>query len=75
MQLQGDHLEALEQIVLMEADTREMALEVRSRYQQRLIICWPDPTGSRKQTSSLGLSDQAILKDIVGFSVQSPRAA
>jgi hypothetical protein len=60
--------------VLMEADTREMALEVRARYPDREILCCPDPTGSRKQTSSLGLSDHAILKDVGGFSIRSPRA-
>ena len=74
MQVQGERLCVLEEIVLMEADTREMALEVRSRYPNREIICCPDPTGSRKQTSSLGLSDHAILKDVGGFSVRSPRA-
>ena len=74
MQVQNNKLCVLEEIVLMEADTREMALEVRSRYPDRQIICCPDPTGSRKQTSSLGLSDHAILKDVGGFSVRSPRA-
>ena len=58
----------------MEADTREMALEVRARYPDREVLCCPDPTGSRKQTSSLGLSDHAILKDVGGFSIRSPRA-
>ncbi|QVV66762.1 terminase large subunit domain-containing protein [Synechococcus sp. LA31] len=74
MQVQGNRLCVLEEIVLMEADTREMALEVRARYPNREILCCPDPTGSRKQTSSLGLSDHAILKDVGGFSIRSPRA-
>ena len=74
LQVQGDKLCCLEEIVLMEADTREMSLEVRSRYPGREVICCPDPTGSRKQTSSLGLSDHAILKDVGGFSVRSPKA-
>jgi hypothetical protein len=74
MQVQGNRLCVLEEIVLMEADTREMALEVRARYPGREILCCPDPTGSRKQTSSLGLSDHAILKDVGGFSIRSPRA-
>ena len=74
MQVQGDRLCVLEEVVLMESDSREMALEVRSRYPDREVLCCPDPTGSRKQTSSLGLSDHAILKDVGGFSIRSPRA-
>ena len=74
LQVQGDTVACLEEIVLMEADTREMALEVRSRYPDRTIYCCPDPTGSRKQTSSLGLSDHKILKEIGHMQICSPKA-
>ena len=74
MQVQGHQLAVIEEIVLIESDTREMALEIRRRYPQREILCCPDPTGSRKQTSSLGLSDHAILRDVGAMKVYAPRA-
>jgi hypothetical protein len=74
LQVQGERLCCLEEIVLMEADSREMALAVRERFPTRQILCTPDPTGSRKQTSSLGLSDHTILKEVGGFQIHSPRA-
>ena len=74
LQMQGERLVCLEEIVLHEADSREMALEVRKRYPSRHIMCCPDPTGSRKQTSSLGLSDHAILRDVGNFKIHSPKA-
>ena len=73
-QIQGDNLACLEEIILMESDTREMALEIRKRYPKREVLCTPDATGARKQTSSLGHSDHSILKNIGGFSIHSPRA-
>ena len=74
LQVQGDTVVVLEEIVLMESDTREFALAVRERYPTRMIHCAPDPTGSRKQTSSLGLSDHAILAQYGNFKICSPRA-
>ena len=74
LQVQGDVVVVLEEIVLMEADTREFALAARERYPQRMIHCAPDPTGSRKQTSSLGLSDHKILQETGGFKICTPRA-
>jgi hypothetical protein len=74
LQIQGDTLAAIAEIVLLEADTREMSLEIRNRWPNREVLVCPDPTGSRQQTSSLGLSDHAILKQVGGFKVHSPRA-
>ena len=74
LQVQGDSVVVLEEIVLMEADSREFALEVRERFPNRMIHCAPDPTGSRKQTSSLGLSDHKILEEYGNFKICSPRA-
>jgi hypothetical protein len=74
LQVQGDTLAVLEEIVLMESDTREFALAVRERYPNRMIHCAPDPTGSRKQTSSLGMSDHKLLAEYGNFKICSPRA-
>ena len=74
LQVQNDVMACLEEIVLSESDSREMALEIRARYPNRMIYVCPDPTGSRKQTSSLGLSDHAILKDVGRFQICTPKA-
>ena len=63
----------IDEIELHQADTRMMSEEILRRYPNREIRVAPDPTGSRRQTSSLGLSDHAILKQH-GLKVASPRA-
>ena len=72
-QLQGEELVILREFVMVDADTRMLALEVRKAFPRQEIICFPDPTGSRSQTSSLGLSDHAILRQH-GFKVKAPKA-
>lgn len=72
-QLQGEKLVILREFVLIDADTRMLAQEVRRVYPRLEIICFPDPTGSRSQTSSMGLSDHAILRQS-GFKVKAPKA-
>lgn len=72
-QLQGERLVVLREFVLLDADTRMLAEEVRRAYPRQEIYCFPDPTGARSQTSSMGLSDHAILRQ-AGFKVKSPNA-
>ena len=74
LQVQGDVVVVLEEIVLMEADTREFALAVRER-----VPAADDPlrTGSHRQPEAdqlLGLSDHKILQETGGFKICSPRA-
>ena len=73
-QMQGNTLAVIDEVVLMESDSREMALTIRDRYPNRAIHCCPDPTGKRLQTSSLGLSDHKILKDVGNFVIHAPKA-
>ena len=63
----------IDEIELHEADTRMMSEELLRRYPQREIRVCPDPTGGRRQTSSLGLTDHAILKQH-GLLVVAPKA-
>lgn len=71
-QVQGAHIAILDELILQDADTRMMCQAIRTRFPNREVIVAPDPTGARKQTSSLGLSDHAILKKMGGFKVVSP---
>lgn len=73
-QVQGNTLAVIDEITLIESDTREMALALRERFPDRAIHCCPDPTGKRLQTSSLGLSDHKILKEVGGILIHAPKA-
>ena len=55
------------------APSPALGAAVRKEYPRQEIVCFPDPTGSRSQTSSMGLSDHAILRQH-GFKVKAPRA-
>ena len=72
-QLQGEKLVILREFVLIDANTRMLAQEVRRTYPRMEILCFPDPTGSRSQNSCMGLSDHAILRQS-GFKVKAPKA-
>jgi hypothetical protein len=72
-QTHGEDIEVLREITLMDADTDQMAVAVRALYPGRKITVCPDPTGARRQTCSLGLTDHKILENH-GFTVATPRA-
>jgi len=69
----GDRLEIIRELVLQDADTDQMAVRLRQLFPGRQISIAPDPTGARRQTSSMGLTDHAILKQH-GFRVVAPKA-
>lgn len=66
-------LEILREVVLNDADTDQMAVKLRRLYPGRPIAIAPDPTGARRQTSSMGLTDHAILRQH-GLTVVAPKA-
>ena len=70
-QLQGDRLVILKEWAMTDADTRMLATSIRDDFPRQEIYAFPDPTGSRQQTSSMGLSDHAILRQH-GFKVKAP---
>ena len=72
-QLQGDRLVVLKEWAMTDADTRMLATSIRDEFPRQEIYAFPDPTGSRQQTSSMGLSDHAILRRH-GFKVKAPKA-
>jgi len=54
------------------SDTNEIAQEIKFRYPSSKVFVFPDPSGSRRQTSSSGKSDHIILEE-AGFIVKAPR--
>ena len=68
----GEVLTVIDEIQLFSSNTDEMAQELRTRYPNSNITVFPDPSGSRTQTSSSGRSDHSILHN-AGFAVKAPR--
>jgi hypothetical protein len=68
----GDSLTVIDEIQLYSSNTDEMAQELRRRYPGSTVTVFPDPSGSRSQTSSGGRSDHSILAN-AGFAVKAPR--
>jgi hypothetical protein len=69
----GEDIYVIDEITMFSSDTDELVQEVKNRYPNSKVFVYPDPSGSRKQTSSGGMSDHIILQN-AGFIVKSPRA-
>ena len=68
----GEDIYVIDEISMYSSDTDELADEIKNRYPSSKVFVYPDPSGSRKQTSSGGRSDHIILEN-AGFVVKSPR--
>jgi len=69
---QGEHLHCIDEIVIDNSNTQELADEINSRYPNSKIFCFPDPAGSARKTSAGGWTDHTILAN-AGFIVKAPR--
>lgn len=67
-----DTLHIIDEIQIFGSNTDEMVSEIQARYPGSRINVYPDPSGSRTQTSSRGRSDHIIL-EAAGFKVLAPR--
>lgn len=65
-------LHAIDEIEIYTSNTDELVAEIQHRYPNTRIYAFPDPSGSRTQTSSAGRSDHMILQN-AGFIIKSPR--
>lgn len=68
----GEDIFVIDEIKLPNSHTAEVADELLARYPVSKITVFPDPSGSRSQTSSGGVSDHLILAN-KGFVVKAPR--
>jgi len=68
----NDVLICIDEIRIYGSNTDEMVEEINSRYPKSKVFVYPDPSGSRKQTSSGGNSDHKILEN-AGYIVKAPR--
>jgi hypothetical protein len=69
----GDTLHVIDEIVLYSSNTHELGDEIKARYPESKIFCYPDPAGAARSTKSQGRSDHDILAN-AGFIVKAPRS-
>lgn len=63
----------VDEIRIRGSNTHEMAQEIRQRFPDKMVACYPDPTGKSRRTSSpIGVTDLKILED-EGFEVNARR--
>jgi len=72
VQTDADTLTVIDEIQMFGSNTDEMSMEIKRRYPNSKVFVYPDPSGSRRQTSSGGMSDHLILQN-AGFVVKAPR--
>lgn len=79
----GGQIHVFDEVYVPAGNTEELAREVVRRYgtvtidgrmRKRALFAYPDPTGSRRQTSApIGVTDHKILQDY-GFQIRAPHA-
>ena len=68
----GEDLYVIDEILMHNSNTQELAQEIRNRYPQSKVFAFPDPAGSARKTSANGQTDHTILEN-AGFIVKAPR--
>jgi hypothetical protein len=68
----GDTLFTIDELNVYSSNTEEVAQEIKDRFPQSKVFVYPDPSGSRRQSVSGGMSDHIILQN-AGFIVKAPR--
>lgn len=63
----------IDEIRIRGSNTHEMTDEIKHRFPDKKVACYPDPTGKSRRTSSpIGVTDLKILED-AGFEVNARR--
>lgn len=68
----GEDLYIIDEILMHNSNTQELAEEIRNRYPTSKVFCFPDPAGSARKSSANGHTDHTILQN-AGFIVKAPR--
>jgi len=64
----------VDEIQIYSSNTQEMCEEIKTRYQNKKIIVYPDPSARQRKTSAGGFTDLSILKN-AGFDVKCKNTA
>jgi hypothetical protein len=66
----GNMIHIVDEIKIFGSNTDEMVQELKTRYPNKNIICYPDPAGAQRKTSAGGRTDHTILRN-AGFTVKT----
>ena len=67
--IENDRIFVVDEIQIYSSNTNEMCDEIKTRYKNKQIIVYPDPSARQRKTSAGGLTDLSILKNN-GFDVR-----
>ena len=67
--IENDRIIVVDEIQIYSSNTNEMCEEIKTRYKNKQIVVYPDPSARQRKTSAGGLTDLAILKNN-GFDVR-----
>jgi hypothetical protein len=67
----GNNLHVIDEIKIYGSNTDELVDEIKTRFPEKRIICYPDPAGAARKTSAGGRTDHTILR-AAGFTVLAP---
>jgi len=70
----SNSLWAIDEFVLYNSNTHQMAQQIKNRFPTQRIIIYPDPAGKQRRTSAMGLTDISILQN-EGFIVKARKAS
>ena len=69
-----DQLHIIDEVVIPNSNTTDLAQEIKSRYPNHTLRAYPDPSGKARKTSAGGQTDFTILEQ-AGFQVFAPKKA
>lgn len=69
---QGEDLYIIDEILMHNSNTEELAQEITNRYPKSKVFAYPDPAGSARKTSANGQTDHTILQNH-HFIIKAPR--
>ena len=67
--IENDRIIVVDEIQIYSSNTNVMCDEIKTRYKNKQIVVYPDPSARQRKTSAGGLTDLAILKNN-GFDVR-----
>ena len=65
----ANSLWAIDELVLYNSNTHQMAQQIKNKFPNQRIIIYPDPAGRQRKTSAMGQTDISILQN-EGFIVK-----
>ena len=67
--IENDRIIVVDEVQIYSSNTNEMCDEIKTRYKNKQIVVYPDPSARQRKTSAGGLTDLSILKNN-GFDVR-----